>query len=192
MPLHPKALWEMEEELGLFAALAESAFVRRDDGVVLYFPWGSSGRGYEIGSEREHRRLRRELAWISRFGFLGVPIAACFTLATFGLLPLFVLGPLLGTALLLRILWSTRRLLPCAERIGRDEARARLAAALSPRRIRRVTGFFLALGAVSLVLLFTGDDRAGALVACLAAGIGAASMHGILSSIARRYGPRSR
>jgi hypothetical protein len=190
MSLPASALEEMDEELGLFSAVAESAFVRRGDGVVLFYPWGSSGRGYAMRSEREHRRLRRELAWILRIALLGLPLAVTFfpDEVVPRALPVALL---LALVLLLRIFWLTRRLPPCAERISKHEAGARLAAALSRRRIGRVTRFYLVLAAASFVLFFAGWG-APALIAGILAALGAAVIRAILGSIRDRHVPRSR
>src|SRR4051812_7202496 len=48
-------------DVGYFDALTSSSFKTTPDGRRLFFPWGTFGHGYIIGSEPEFRRLQRQL-----------------------------------------------------------------------------------------------------------------------------------
>jgi hypothetical protein len=129
MALRTSALEEGKAGLGYFATVAESAFARREDGALLCFPWGF-GRGYLVRSEEEHLRLRRELAWLSRIGMFGFPVAVFFLYPFLGLLPTLAAAPILGLEIFGRVAWTTRRLVPSAEWLGWREGRARGVAAV--------------------------------------------------------------
>ena len=176
--------------MGLFTALCDASFVQRAGRRRLFYPWGSHGRGYEVRSEEEYLRLRRELAWLMRIGIFGMPIVALFTVERSGILPLVLLAPLLSVALLLRVVWLTRGLVPSEERIGAAEARARLADALSARSIRRVTAFFVGLGVLALGLFLAGEG-AEFLALCIAMGLTAACFRWSLWGFKNWFGQRS-
>jgi len=44
--------------VGYFDAVTSSSFKTTEDGRRLFFPWGTLGRGYVIGSDKEFGRLR--------------------------------------------------------------------------------------------------------------------------------------
>ena len=44
--------------MGYFDALTGSAFKTADDGRKLFFPWGTLGRGYVLGSDEAYAQLR--------------------------------------------------------------------------------------------------------------------------------------
>jgi hypothetical protein len=50
-----------EDSMGYFDALISSAFKIADDGRKLFFPWGTLGRGYVLGSDEDDVRLRRQI-----------------------------------------------------------------------------------------------------------------------------------
>ncbi len=47
--------------MGYFDALTSSAFKTADDGRKLFFPWGTLGRGYVLGSDEDYVRLRGQI-----------------------------------------------------------------------------------------------------------------------------------
>jgi hypothetical protein len=47
--------------MGYFEALTSSAFKTTADGRRLFFPWGVLARGYELASEQDYERLRRQV-----------------------------------------------------------------------------------------------------------------------------------
>ena len=47
--------------MGYFDALTSSYFKTAQDGRKLFFPWGPLGRGYVIASERDYKRLQRQV-----------------------------------------------------------------------------------------------------------------------------------
>ena len=57
--------------MGYFDALTSSAFKTADDGGKLFFPWGTLGRGYVLGSDEDYLRLRRQIK-IFMIAALGV------------------------------------------------------------------------------------------------------------------------
>jgi len=176
--------------MGLFTALSDASFVQRAGRGRLFYPWGRHGRGYEVRSEQEYLRLRRELAWLLRIGIFGLPTVAFFTVERSGILPLVLLAPLLSVALLLRVVWLTRGLVPSEERISAAEARTRLADAVSARSIRRITGFFVGLGVLALGLFFAGEG-AEFLALGIAMGLTAACFRWSLWGWKSRFGHRS-
>jgi hypothetical protein len=179
-----------EDGMGLFTALSDASFVQRAGRRRLFYPWGCHGRGYEVRSEQEYLRLRRELAWLLRIGIFGMPTAAFLTAERSGILPLVLLAPLLSATLLLRVAWLTRGLARSGERISAAESRGRLAEALSARSIRRVTGFFVGLCVLALGLFFAGEG-AGFLALGVAMGLAAAGFHWSLRGFKSRFGRRS-
>lgn len=176
-----------EEEMGLFTSLSDSSFVQRAGARRLFYPWGSRGRGYEVRSEAEYLRLRRQVAWILRIGIFALPIVAVFTAPRYGILPFVFLAPLLSVVLLLCVVWLTRGLVPSEERLSAAEARARLADALTGRSIRVITGFYLVLGGACLGFFLAGEG-VWFLVLCIPIGLAAAYMHWSLSRFKRRFG----
>jgi hypothetical protein len=176
-----------EDAMGLFTSLSDASFVQRAGGRRLFYPWGSRGRGYEIRSEAEYLRVRREVAWMLRIGIFGLPIAACLGAERYGILPFVLLAPLLSVALLLRMVWLTRGLVPSEERLSAAEARTRLADAVSARSMRVITGFFLALGVVALGFYLAGGG-AGLLVLGIATGLSAALLRWGISAFKGRFG----
>ncbi len=179
-----------EGKMGLFTALSDASFVQRPGGRRIFHPWGSRGRGYELRSEEEYRRLRREVAWLARIGIFGLPIVAGFTVPRSGILPVVLLAPLLTMLLVLRVAWLTRSLVPSEERISLGEARARLAEAVSAGGVQRITGFFVALAAVGLGLFLAGRG-AEFLAVGIAMGLAAAYLRWSLWEWKRRFGRRS-
>lgn len=176
--------------MGLFTALADSSFVRNPQGRLLYYPWGSAGRGYQIRSDEEYLRLRGENAWLMRIGILGLPAVASITVERFGILPIVCLALLVSAAYLLWIVWSTRGLAPTEERISRAEARARIADALSARSIRWMIGFFSTLAALGFGL-YLGGGSADFLAVGAAMALTAGLLGGAASWFKRRFGRRS-
>src|SRR6266496_3352884 len=47
--------------MGYFDALTSSAFKTADNGRKLFFPWGTLGRGYVLGSDADYVRLRGQI-----------------------------------------------------------------------------------------------------------------------------------
>ena len=44
--------------MGYFDALTSGTFKTTPDGKRLFFPWGTLGRGYIVGTETDYERLR--------------------------------------------------------------------------------------------------------------------------------------
>jgi hypothetical protein len=61
--------------MGYFDALTSSAFKTTDDGRKLFFPWGTLGRGYVLGSDEDDSRLRGQIK-IFTIAALGLIIAS--------------------------------------------------------------------------------------------------------------------
>jgi hypothetical protein len=179
-----------ETEMGIFTAVADSGFVRRPDGKILYFPWGARRRGYEVPSEARYLRMRREIAFLAWTGIFGLPIFVVLTADRFGLWPAIVLAPVLSVVLVFRIFWSTRGLVRSDERISEAEARAQLADAVSPRSIRRATAFFVVLGAIALGFYLAGQGKEF-LASAVMVFLGGAIVRGIMLGFKRRYGRRT-
>jgi hypothetical protein len=66
-----------EDSMGYFDALTSSAFKTADDGRKLFFPWGTLGRGYVLGSDEAYGRLRGQIRiyTIAALGLIVVPAA---------------------------------------------------------------------------------------------------------------------
>jgi hypothetical protein len=47
--------------MGYFDAITSSAFKTADDSRKLFFPWGTLGRGYVLGSDEDYVRLRGQI-----------------------------------------------------------------------------------------------------------------------------------
>jgi hypothetical protein len=104
--------------MGYFDALVSGSFKTTADGRAVFFPFGVLGRGYEVGSERDHASLRFKVkAWI-----IGGIIWAVGMLELLGTVP----GLIAAAALLaLYCTWTgylTRGMRPSDERLSLRES----------------------------------------------------------------------
>src|SRR5215470_14810643 len=137
-------------ERGLLDALCEGVLERLPDGSALFFPWGSLGSGYRVAAGARaallHRRLRRILA----AGLLAPPAAALVAASCGRLAPALALLVAVGALALLAVAALSRGLPRSDARLRAAEARARIAAALGERGLRRAAAVALALGLACL------------------------------------------
>ncbi|MGZ5841062.1 MAG: hypothetical protein ACXWJ8_03900 [Xanthobacteraceae bacterium] len=78
--------------MGYFDALTSSAFKTADDGRKLFFPWGTLGRGYILGSDEDDARLRGQIKifMIAALGLIVVSGALQSYLASAVVTPVLV------------------------------------------------------------------------------------------------------
>lgn len=114
--------------MGYFKAMTCSSFKTTADGRMLFFPWGTFGRGYRVASEQRFLRLRRQVEGYL-MGAVLVPALAA---------PWLDAWMVLGAAAALTAgysLWAVaqcRTLIRTTERIGYGESVAAQARAHNP------------------------------------------------------------
>jgi hypothetical protein len=167
-------------EPGLLDALCGGVLERLPDGSALFSPWGALGPSYRVPAGARLARLRRGLRMLLAAGLLAPPGAALLAAQSGRLAPACWLAGATGAGSLLALALLTRGLARSGRRVTAREARARVAAALGDRALRRARS--AALG-VALVALATSVAWSSAIPA---AASGAALVVSALLELRRR------
>ncbi len=104
--------------MGYFDALTSSSFKTTEDGQQLFFPWGILGRGYNIPSEQEFERLRRQIK-----AYMVVSLPLIIAVITWkGILGGVVLFPILTVPYVFWAQFQCRRLRRTDEKLTLSES----------------------------------------------------------------------
>jgi hypothetical protein len=80
--------------MGYFDVITGGAFKTDDDGRKLFFPWGTLGRGYVLGSDQDDLRLRGQIKifMIAALGLIVVSAAlqSCSYLVSLAVTPVLI------------------------------------------------------------------------------------------------------
>jgi hypothetical protein len=142
--------------MGYFDALTSSSFKTAPDGRRLFFPWGTLGRGYVIGSEPDFKRLERQVRT-----YLIAMLTLIIGLSVLGsTLVTFAAGALL-TCCYAACAWHlTRRLQSSDERLSLRESLATQARAHSGLSLWLLEiASLVLLGSGGLMLFIDPDNR---------------------------------
>ena len=155
-------------EPGLLDALCAGVLQRLPDGSALFSPWGALGPAYRVPAARL-ARLRRALRALLAAGLLAPPAAALLAAQSNRLAPACWLAGVTGAGSLLALALLTRGLARSELRVSAREARARVAAALGDRALRRArsTAFSVALVALATSVAWSSAIPAAASGAAL-------------------------
>ncbi len=147
--------------MGYFDALTSSSFKTTEDGQQLFFPWGTLGRGYNIPSEQEFKRLRRQ---IKAYMVVSLPLIIAVVIWK-GILGGVVLIPILTVPYVFWAQFQCRRLRRTDEKLTLSESYAGQARALSTvvLWLMEVGALTFVVGGVAILLL----DRSNWLIALL-------------------------
>jgi hypothetical protein len=106
--------------MGYFDAIASSAFKIADDGRKLFFPWGTLGRGYVLGSDEDYLRLRGQIK-IFMIAALGL-IVVLGALQSYSYLVFVAVTPVLIGFYAVWMAYRLRGLQPSDERLSWQES----------------------------------------------------------------------
>jgi hypothetical protein len=141
--------------MGYFDALTTSSFKTAQDGRRLYFPWGTLGRGYFIGSEQDYKRLEKQVKT-----FTMVSLILIIGLSTFGsFLQVLVVAALLIGFYTVRAWYLTRRLQRSDETLSLRESMAFQARAHSALSLWSMEIASLALAGGGILMFFVNPEK---------------------------------
>jgi len=139
--------------MGYFDALANGVFKRTSSGKMAFYPWGKLGRGYEIQTDEQYKKIR---GYIVRYYMIVLPIAV--GAAVFLNWLAFVVLPF---AIIPYILWLRRwtRILPVTEeRMTFKESYEAQAVAHSPVMLWLLLAISLAFVLAGAAIVVSGGD----------------------------------
>jgi hypothetical protein len=137
--------------MAYFDALTATAFKTTQDGRRLFFPWGTSGRGYVIVAEQDYKRLQKQMKTyivVSLVLMMGGIVLQSYLIAFGSLIIFTAFYPVWASYLV-------RNLQPSQERLSLEEslisqARARSAIVLWTFEV--IALVFVAFGILVLIV----------------------------------------
>ena len=104
--------------MGYFDALTSGTFKTTPDGKRLFFPWGTLGRGYIVGTETDYERLRSQVKTSLAVGRVVIIVLTGTHAYQLG----FAAAAVWCALYVAWVAWRLRGLEPSNERLTRREA----------------------------------------------------------------------